>query len=666
MSCRHATVRHLGAALATSIALVCTAATGAGAAEPVTPADATGTRVSITQVDTSRFPVVRAAFGADEASGKTPDLTFFEDGQRIDGANFYRGNIGTFEDERHADLMLVLDASFSMQGGRIDDAVAAAKELIAQARPEDRIGLATFGITSTVVEKPTTDHGKVLKALDGIELTNATNMFDAVTKSAKAFDGDAEARRAIVVLSDGTDLGSTNSVEDAAAAARTADAPIFAIAIRDDVNDQPKDLALLGNGTGGEVRTVVGTEGLDDLFGELGRRLLQPYWIEYRSTAPDRSQVTLGIGIGDTIDARRTFRAVLPVASGSKPSPLVRPRSAQPAKPLVPVPGGALGILLAVLPFAFLCFWTSWRWLEKRTKPDVLARIDRYTALASADPATVRAGSSDRRTLMRAFAAPFQRIGDSFLGGSNYFRKVRSRAEQAAIAIKPSELFAAMVFAAAFGALLATVFGASPLLYAALVPSLGSSPNIWLILKARKRRRAFEDQLPDVLQAISSSLKAGHSFNQSINAMVKDSPQPTSDEFQRVMAEARLGMPLEDALQAMADRMGSADFEFAVTTVNIQRTVGGSLADILEMVGDTVRNRQQFRKKVKALTSMGQMSAYVLLGMPIFIACVITLMSPEYMAPMFTTTVGHFMLGAGAVSMLLGYVACMKVVSVKV
>ena len=86
-----------------------------------------------------------------------------------------------------------------------------------------------------------------------------------------------------------------------------------------------------------------------------------------------------------------------------------------------------------------------------------------------------------------------------------------------------------------------------------------------------------------------------------------------------MMTEGRLGMPIEDALQPMADRMGSADFDFAVTTVNIQRTVGGSLADILEMVGDTVRNRQQFRKKVKALTSMGQMSAYVLLAMPIFI-----------------------------------------------
>ena len=195
---------------------------------------------------------------------------------------------------------------------------------------------------------------------------------------------------------------------------------------------------------------------------------------------------------------------------------------------------------------------------------------------------------------------------------------------------------------------------------------LGSLPNLWLKRKAKKRRKAFEDQLPDVLQSISSSLNAGHSFNQALNAMIKDSPAPTSDEFQRVMTEARLGMPTEDALQHMADRMGSADFDFAVTTVNIQRTVGGSLADILEMVGDTVRNRQQFRKKVKALTSMGQMSAYVLLAMPIFIGLILGFMSPTYMKPLLFTTLGHMMLAAGAFSMVMGYVTCMKIVNVKV
>jgi tight adherence protein B len=319
-------------------------------------------------------------------------------------------------------------------------------------------------------------------------------------------------------------------------------------------------------------------------------------------------------------------------------------------------------VLLASVPFGALIFFAAWRWLEKRTRPDVIARIERYTAQASAATAVTR---EETGSGMRRMAGPIIRIGETMLGKSAFFDRTRFRAEQAAIAIKPAELFAAMVVFAGTGLLLGLMFG-NILLLIGLPILLGFMPNFWLRMKARKRRNAFEDQLADVLGGIASSLKAGHSFNQALNAMIKDAPNPTAEEFSRVMTESRLGMPIEDALQRMADRMGSADFEFAVTTVNIQRTVGGSLADILDMVGDTVRNRQQFRKKVKALTSMGQMSAYVLLAMPVFMATVITIMSPDYMKPMFTTGTGHILLGAGALSMLLGYFACMKVVNVKV
>ncbi|MCW2925518.1 MAG: putative type secretion system integral rane subunit, partial [Thermoleophilia bacterium] len=298
-----------------------------------------------------------------------------------------------------------------------------------------------------------------------------------------------------------------------------------------------------------------------------------------------------------------------------------------------------------------------------RSRPDVIKRIERYTTQASSAPSA--ASRKQEGSALRRMVSPVVSLGDSLLGTSGFFERTRFRADQAAIAIKPGELFAAMVVMAGFGLAVGLLAG-NLIMIIGLPLVLGFLPNFWLRMKARRRRNAFEGQLADVLGAIASSLKAGHSFNQALNAMIRDTPNPTSEEFSRVMTEARLGMPVEDALQHMAERMGSADFDFAVTTVNIQRTVGGSLADILDMVGDTVRNRQQFRKKVKALTSMGQMSAYVLLAMPIFMGLVITLMSPDYMKPMFTTPIGHMLLGIGAVSMVLGYFACMKVVNVKV
>ncbi len=617
--------------------------------------------ISIMQVDASRFPTVRVAFGADDVNGETPDFRFYEGGNELAGASLYRGEIGSYEDERHTHVMLVLDTSLSMGfGTRKDDSIAAANAMIDRARPGDEIGLATFGGDAKVVVKPTANLDRVRSALDDVQLANRTTMFDAVSLAARAFDLDEPANRAMVLLSDGKDEGSVETLDEAAGEAIKARAPVFAVAIRENADDEPSDLAELGNGTGGELHTVVDSDGLDELFGDLGRRILQPYWIEYRSTAPKGRELQAGVGVGSRgPDVTKTFRAT-PSASAAKIGDLP---AAEPKDPIVPVPGGLLGVLVAATPFAILIFSFVWMMLQRRTKPNVLVRVERYTALASAQ--AERRLQEERLPLFRRLARPLMHIGDAFLGRSAFFERIRARAEQAAIAIKPSELFAAMVAMGAMSFLFGLMFGS--LLALAVLTTIGFwAPHIWLRLKARKRRNAFENQLPDVLQGISSSLKAGHSFNQALNAMIKDAPNPTSEEFSRVMTESRLGMPIEDALQAMADRMGSADFEFAVTTVNIQRTVGGSLADILQMVGDTVRNRQQFRKKVKALTSMGQMSAYVLLGMPIFIACALTLLSPEYMAPLFTTTTGHMMMGVGAVSMAFGYVACMKIVNVKV
>ncbi len=119
---------------------------------------------------------------------------------------------------------------------------------------------------------------------------------------------------------------------------------------------------------------------------------------------------------------------------------------------------------------------------------------------------------------------------------------------------------------------------------------------------------------------MASSLRAGQSFQQAMSTIALDGPEPMAKEFQRVETETRLGRPADEALQSMADRLASKNFEFVVLAVNIQRQVGGSLSEILDMVADTVRGRVQFARKVRALTAMGRASAYVLVGMPFFLA----------------------------------------------
>jgi tight adherence protein B len=177
--------------------------------------------------------------------------------------------------------------------------------------------------------------------------------------------------------------------------------------------------------------------------------------------------------------------------------------------------------------------------------------------------------------------------------------------------------------------------------------------------------KAFENQLPDMLTTVAASLKAGHSFKHGLQAVVDEGQPPASAELQRVLTEAGLGRPLDDALSDMADRVGSENFGFAITAVTIQRQVGGSLATLFDMVSETVRNRQQFARKIRSLTAMGRMSAYTLIGIPFFITGMISLTSATYMEPLFHTHLGHILVFVGLVMMTFGSLLLKKIVSFK-
>jgi tight adherence protein B len=181
----------------------------------------------------------------------------------------------------------------------------------------------------------------------------------------------------------------------------------------------------------------------------------------------------------------------------------------------------------------------------------------------------------------------------------------------------------------------------------------------------RTRSKAFENQLPDLLTTIAASLKAGHSFKHGLQAVVDESQPPASIELKRVLTETGLGRPLDDALGDMAERIGSENFAFAITAVTIQRQVGGSLASLFDMVSETVRNRQQFARKIRSLTAMGRMSAYTLIGIPFFIAGMISLTNAGYMHPLFHSHLGHIMLFVGLTMMSIGSLILKKIVSFK-
>jgi tight adherence protein B len=258
------------------------------------------------------------------------------------------------------------------------------------------------------------------------------------------------------------------------------------------------------------------------------------------------------------------------------------------------------------------------------------------------------------------------RFGERFADARGFSERLDMELEAAGVSIRSGEF----VVMSAGSAIVAGILGAALMrnaLLALVFAAVGAAIPTGLLRTAlSKRANKLREQLPDVLTIMAASLRAGHSFLQSLDTVAKEIAQPAAAEFQRVVAEIRLGRPAEDALEALAVRVGSEDFKWAVLAVNIQREVGGNLAEILDNVADTLRERAMLRRQIRVLTSEGRLSAWVLTLLPIGIGLYMGAVNPTYIALLFTTTIGWVMLITAAVLMVLGILWMRKIVNIDV
>jgi Flp pilus assembly protein TadB len=175
-----------------------------------------------------------------------------------------------------------------------------------------------------------------------------------------------------------------------------------------------------------------------------------------------------------------------------------------------------------------------------------------------------------------------------------------------------------------------------------------------LTFKISRRRAKFSEQLPDILQFLAGSLRSGFSLAQGLDAAVREDTQPVSGEFSRALQESRIGVEIEDALDQVANRMASADLRWTIIAIRIQREVGGNLAEVLGNTVDTMRERAQLRRHVKALAAEGKLSAYLLIGLPIFVGGWLFLVRRSYISVLWTSTIGLIMLVFSIVMLVAG------------
>jgi tight adherence protein B len=245
--------------------------------------------------------------------------------------------------------------------------------------------------------------------------------------------------------------------------------------------------------------------------------------------------------------------------------------------------------------------------------------------------------------------------------------KIANRLEGAGSKWRPAEwlLFHAGIFL--LSSVVGLLLGSGNIVLGLIFMILGAiGPWFYLGFRRSRRKKKFERSLPDTLQLMSGSLAAGLSLAQSIDTIVRDGAEPVTSEFRKVLVETRLGLSLETALQGVADRFQSKDFAWVVMAINIQRQVGGNLAELLDTVAGTIREREYMRRQVAALAAEGKLSAMVLGGLPPAFLLYLLLANRGYVMVLFTRPMGWVMLGAGAVILSVGIFWMSRVVKVEV
>jgi tight adherence protein B len=311
------------------------------------------------------------------------------------------------------------------------------------------------------------------------------------------------------------------------------------------------------------------------------------------------------------------------------------------------------GLVAAVV--AFVLLWLPSALLHRR-------ELKRRVALHDEPPR--REQVEHRPGLRGRFARPLGLVEERFRG-RRWWRSLDRMVDAAGLGLRTAEVLAVAVGGLLAVIVLASVAGFPPVTAVLLALAVAISARLALSWRISRRLAAFEEQLPDVLSSLASALRAGHSFSQALQAVAADVPAPAGPELQRVLAEARFGRPIDEALAALGERTRSSELSFVLTAVSIQRQVGGSLAGLFETVSDTVRQRQQFARKLRSLTAMGRASAAVLMAIPIGLALLFLVLNSDYMQPLFDTGVGRLLVVYGLVSMTVGALWLRRIVGVK-
>jgi tight adherence protein B len=637
-------MKRLFAAFAVVLAVV------AGGAGPAFADD-----LVIRKVDTTKFPTVVISAQLNGQPANLADVHLRENGQFVNDFNAVPlGRTNT-----PIGVVLLVDTSGSMnQNGKLDAAKAAARQFVQSRQPNDQIALVSFNTQPRVLVNFTNDPGVLLNAINGLAATGETALWDGIRTSLSLFSDHPNLQPNLVVLSDGKDTVSTATFDAAKGSAQSAHAAVYAVGLQGGDFDGAALEDLVG-ATQGQYLATADPRALSGLFGQVQRSLQNQYQITYTS----KSQ-------GGTLDLLLSFgttQATAKITAGG----VAQGRSSQPETVdpngrfgfLAGSTGKWLGILLGFVAAGLLAYGIiliavrERSTLERALQPYSGEEDDEAFELESEHHSAL----GDSAFMQRAVG-----ITARFAEERGILARVETQMEQANLPLRAAEALFVYAAAVVVLTLLAVVATRSIFITIATLVIVGLLPPAILQFLAAQRRRKFQSQLPDMLQLMAGSLRAGYSLMQGVEAVAQEVEDPMGSELRRVLAEARLGRVLEDSLEDMADRLGSRDFAWAVMAIRIQREVGGNLAELLSTVAETMIARERLRREVRALTAEGRISALVLGLLPVGLGVVMYSINREYMNVLLHDGFGQTLLIGAALLAGVGFYWMKKTIEIDI
>ena len=535
--------------------------------------------------------------------------------------------------------VLVVDASESMAGDAIEGAVGAARSFVANAGDNQWIGLVTFNGSVHVDVAPTLQSAPLDRALASTPtLAYGTRIFDATDQALALLRRNQIAAGAVVMLSDGADVGSRLSLAEVVARAKAERVRVFAIGLRSGAFDESA-LRALSESTGGTYVETSQAARLSTIYRSLSRRLATEYLVQYRSLTPPKSNVDVAIAIPGFERVEHEYTAPTPSALAPYHRSLLSRFLMSPLSLLVLSLLGAL--LVAILVAA----------VADHGRSRLVDRIAQFLG-KPAPPAP----ESRRARVARARAAGRQRA-------QGWLAKLDQNLDIADIQISAPRV--------AVWTLLATVVAIGILALASPALALAGlfTPLVvrgWIKRRVSKVRDDFADQLPPNLQVLASALRAGHSFSGALAITLDNAHDPMQRELRRAVTDEQLGVPMDEAIRRVADRMKSRDLEQVALLAELQRTTGGNAAEVLDVVVGTVRERADIRRLVRTLTAQGRMARWILTALPVVVGFFGFMMQPDVMKPFLTSSSGQVALVFAGILVVAGSMLIQRIVDIEV